>query len=995
MAEDAQRLVPDCRVTLDSAPLPKEKAAALTRVAVDLDVDLFAQCVLTFNDPKLELINSKDFASGTPIKVELGTVAKRQPVFEGEVVRLEPQFRRDMPPSLRVVCLDSLHRLALSQMTRSLNDVDDKEIVNKIAQEHGLSADAPAGSKRHNLQSNVTDLVLLRRIARKDGNHVRISGKQLVVGPPAKGAEVALGPGSGVAKMKVRIDARGQVGEVSVHGWDPVQKREIVGKAKPEGEVGEGAKQHGGSASLSFAGHEHSAVDPATAEAMAKGRLRKIAERFVIADVHLRGDPLLLPGAQVKVDKLGAQADGTWRVEKAIHQYNKHGYWVEFRAVRVAKAKPPPAKPAEKPPPPEREPPPPDKHVVHVTVKSIGGTILPNHPVRIVDEKGIPIGDPVLTDKDGNVKVEVPENKKYRVEIVDEHIPAPVPLVPPEKSPSLVCHFLTPEGAPVANESVEATTEGHDKVTAKTDENGRLEMPAFLAAYELKIKGETFHAHALPFADKEKKENLYQFVVGLGPPSDVHILAAEVKSTGGTPLVNHDVAIVDPDSGDEVAKAKTDEKGHVRVEVPESKTYRIRILDGDAMGADLAFEPDDKGAALVCHFLDQGGAPIANEKVEATTAGHDKVVLTTDENGRVEMPAMLAAYELKIKDETFQAHALPFADKVKEENLYRFVVGLGPPSDVHILAAQVKSVGGTPLVNHEVSIVDPDSEVEVAHAKTNENGEIQVEVPENKTYRIRISDADGAPADLAFVPEKDKSAVLICHFMDEGGAPIANEKVQASGDGDTIALTTDPNGRIEMPARLADYELKIKDQAFHAHALPFADKDKEENLYRFVIGGQTAAADAHVLAATVKTIGGTPLLNHDVRVIDPDSNLEIATAKTDDKGNLRVEVPEDKTYRIAIANETLPAAADPLLPEKDKGAVVACEFVDAAGAPIAGAKVRVGSVDAITDARGRVEVRAPLAAYPVEIGGKSFTAHAIPVADQRDEHLSRFIVEPS
>ena len=49
----------------------------------------------------------------------------------------------------------AIHRLALSQMTRAFNDVDDKEILTKIAQEHGLSGEAPTGTKTHVLQNNV------------------------------------------------------------------------------------------------------------------------------------------------------------------------------------------------------------------------------------------------------------------------------------------------------------------------------------------------------------------------------------------------------------------------------------------------------------------------------------------------------------------------------------------------------------------------------------------------------------------------------------------------------------------------------------------------------------------------------------------------------------------------------------------------------------------------------------------------------------------------
>src|SRR5437899_430280 len=215
--------------------LDPDKDARLTQVNVDLDVDLFGQCALTFNDPKLALINGQDFKAGAQIKVELGYGARLGKVFEGEVVALEPQFRRDLPPSLRVVCQESIHRLALKTATRALMEVDGKEIASKIAQEHGLTAEAPSGTKEHVLQANVSDSTLLRRVAATSGHHLRIEGKKLVIGPPPKGEEITVVPGQGLKKMRVRIKAAGQIGEVPIHRWEPKEKRQIVGKAKPEG----------------------------------------------------------------------------------------------------------------------------------------------------------------------------------------------------------------------------------------------------------------------------------------------------------------------------------------------------------------------------------------------------------------------------------------------------------------------------------------------------------------------------------------------------------------------------------------------------------------------------------------------------------------------------------------------------------------------------------------------------------------------------------------
>ena len=178
------------------------------------------------------------------------------------------------------------------------------------------------------------------------GNHLRIEGKKLVIGPPPKREEITVVPGDGLKKMRVRIKAAGQIGEVTIHGWDPKEKREIVGKAKGEGETGEGSKKHGGSATLAFAGDEHIPADVATAEAMAKGRMRKLAEGFVTAQVEMIGNAGVQPGTLLTFDKMGEKLDGKYRVEKARHEFGKHGYLVKFDAVRVSKKKPAPAQAA-------------------------------------------------------------------------------------------------------------------------------------------------------------------------------------------------------------------------------------------------------------------------------------------------------------------------------------------------------------------------------------------------------------------------------------------------------------------------------------------------------------------------------------------------------------------------------------------------------------------------------------------------------------------------
>src|SRR5260370_2766560 len=287
-------------------------------------VELLGVWVRTLRDRGLRIHNGNDSKGGTAVKVEIGFHTKMKKIFDGEVGAREPIFRRDSPPSIKVVCQEGMHRLALSQMTRACNNVDDKQIATKIAQEHGLTAKAPSGTKEHILQGNVTDAAFLRRIAAKTGNSLRIEGKKLIIGPPPKGANVLVSPGDGLTKIKVKIKANTQVIEVSVHGWDPKAKREIVFKAKPTGPIQQGAKDHGNKSTLSVAGHEPMPADLATAEAMANGRLAKIAEGFIEAHGEIIGNPDVLPGAVLDLEKLGDKIAGLHLFGHPSHAFTTH-----------------------------------------------------------------------------------------------------------------------------------------------------------------------------------------------------------------------------------------------------------------------------------------------------------------------------------------------------------------------------------------------------------------------------------------------------------------------------------------------------------------------------------------------------------------------------------------------------------------------------------------------------------------------------------------------
>lgn len=157
-----------------------------------------------------------------------------------------------------------------------------------------------------------------------------------------------------------------------------------------------------------------------------------------------------------------------------------------------------------------------ETYVVAAEVKTIGDLKLPDHPVRILDpDTGKAVVEGVKTDGDGVVRVEVPQKKDYRIEIVDVplHVDEPPPLVPHPTPAILVCEFVDETGKPIVHEEVEIRSGDTGGGTATTDEHGRLHAPADLGPCTLKLRDQEMLAHALPLADAEDAANLYRFVV--------------------------------------------------------------------------------------------------------------------------------------------------------------------------------------------------------------------------------------------------------------------------------------------------------------------------------------------------------------------------------------------------------------------------------------------------------------------------------------------------
>jgi hypothetical protein len=159
------------------------------------------------------------------------------------------------------------------------------------------------------------------------------------------------------------------------------------------------------------------------------------------------------------------------------------------------------------------------------------------------------------------------------------------------------------------------------------------------------------------------------------PP--VNILAMVVKAIGGTPLAEHLVRIVDPDTGEPVGDpVRSGADGKIRARVPEKKAYAVEILDEGPLrtvpGVSGAPKPQPEAHVLSVLFVDGAGQPAAGEPVKLTPDFGDPLDVKTDGAGLLDLPRKPGLCKLDVRGQTFWAHPIPFSRR--DGPAYRFVL---------------------------------------------------------------------------------------------------------------------------------------------------------------------------------------------------------------------------------------------------------------------------------------------------------------------------------
>ena len=341
-------------VTVNGTPLPDDVKPLLVQGYVDDSTNVPDLFVLRFSDEAGTVLTKAQVEIGAKVELSLQSTAPGGPsvLLAGEVTAIEVEISEAGVHTV-VRGLDGSHRLFRGTRVEAYVNMTASDIVQQVAQRAGLECkvDATTTLVAHTTQDGVNDWDFLRRLAAEHDRILSMTNGRLEFTARPSAAEapggtaesrsdpLVLERGVNLVHLRGTITSNGQVDQVEVRGWDPVQKKEIVAA---EQAVTDSAAPGGGLTpgalatrfpSPSYVVGLATMNQPDAAKAIASSLSDHVAGGFAELEGTARGNPALRAGTAVQLNGVAEPFAGKYVLTSTRHEFSpEHGYRTSFGA---------------------------------------------------------------------------------------------------------------------------------------------------------------------------------------------------------------------------------------------------------------------------------------------------------------------------------------------------------------------------------------------------------------------------------------------------------------------------------------------------------------------------------------------------------------------------------------------------------------------------------------------------------------------------------------
>ena len=338
------------RVEIDGSALTSELELLAERVVVDDHLHTPDMFEVTFRDADKQVLSQAKLKIGSKVKVSAPPLGGNTPdvLISGEVTAFEGEY--DAGGSRVIVRgFDASHRLHRGRKSKTFVNVKYSDIARQVAGDLGLQAGTIDDSKtvaEHVFQNNLTNWELLGGLAEEVGFEVAVSDDKLHFRKPTQASDA---PGQGdyqssnplqlvfgqdLIAFYPRISSAGQVKEVKLLAWDPINKQPLIGSA-PAGSSSASLPSKPSDLADAFGGGTYTLVDrtltsQSAVDAAVAAARDQIGSSAHEADGIARGNPKLKAGQAVSVSAVSREFVGSYTLTQTRHVFDAHGYRTHF-----------------------------------------------------------------------------------------------------------------------------------------------------------------------------------------------------------------------------------------------------------------------------------------------------------------------------------------------------------------------------------------------------------------------------------------------------------------------------------------------------------------------------------------------------------------------------------------------------------------------------------------------------------------------------------------
>lgn len=371
------RFVPEFRLWIDGEPVPATLRAAITGVTQASGMEGADRVEIALANEGLRWLDHGLLKVDRPLKLELGYADEPlTQVFVGEIVALEASFPGGSAPTFTVVAQDKRHRLSQGTKVRWFAipiptvgnfGVPDPITAMAVTAENGMIpvidpvgaaiavllggvdavvsiTDPGSAQKFIRKQANESDYDFLAKIAKENGWDMlvehggELGGHLLRFTSPLDHLQpdVTLAYGRSLLEFQPRISVVGQVFSVSGYVWVPQIKMVFVVTLGWDWDrMALTLSVYPGVVPLGASGSFHLVQEPLTATSAPRKILSEIIPRLnkrLTATGSTVGDPRIQAGRVLRVEDVGEQFGGLYRITGATQTLDGSGYRTQFEA---------------------------------------------------------------------------------------------------------------------------------------------------------------------------------------------------------------------------------------------------------------------------------------------------------------------------------------------------------------------------------------------------------------------------------------------------------------------------------------------------------------------------------------------------------------------------------------------------------------------------------------------------------------------------------------